>query len=287
MLPIVRTVADLRRTVREWRRAGASVGLVPTMGALHAGHLALVDAAVAGNDRAVATLFVNPSQFGPNEDLGTYPRDEARDAALFAERKADLLFAPSVDEMYPDGFSTGVTVSGISDELEGAHRPDHLAGVATVVTKLLLQAGADRAYFGEKDYQQLQVVKRLARDLDIPVEIKGVATVRDPDGLALSSRNAYLSPAERDVAVNLNLILADVAAAILAGSGLREAVSDGVARLGAAGFDSVDYLAVRDAATLAPIEQVAPDDPAARVLAAVRIGRTRLIDNRPVDPANP
>ena len=251
------------------------------MGALHEGHLALVRAARTDCDRVVATLFVNPAQFGPNEDYASYPRDEADDAAKFAALGVDLLFAPDVDEMYPQGFATAVTVSRVSEGLCGDHRPGHFEGVATVVAKLLLQALPDRAYFGEKDYQQLQVIKRLAADLDIPVAIEGVPTVRDPDGLALSSRNAYLSPDERAVAVRLNQILDAVGTAVAAGASPLDEAARGRAALIEAGFDSVDYLEVRDAETLAPVEQATRP---ARVLAAVRIGRTRLIDNKPVRP---
>ncbi len=278
-LATVRTVAALRETVAAWRQAGDRIGLVPTMGALHEGHLALVRAARADCDRVVATLFVNPAQFGPNEDYTSYPRDEGDDAAKFAALGVDLLFAPDVDEMYPEGFATAVTVSRVSEGLCDDHRPGHFEGVATVVAKLLLQALPDRAYFGEKDYQQLQVIKRLAADLDIPVAIEGVPTVRDADGLALSSRNAYLSPDERAVAARLNQILDAVGAAVAAGASAADEASRGRAALIEAGFDSVDYLEVRDAETLAPVEQ--PTRPA-RVLAAARIGRTRLIDNMPV-----
>lgn len=278
-----RTVAALREVVAGWRRAGESVGLVPTMGALHDGHLALVRAARAANDRVAATIFVNPAQFGLGEDLSTYPRDESSDAAKFAALDVDLLFAPPLDEIYPEGFSTTVTVGGESEGLCGDHRPGHFAGVATVVSKLLLQALPDRAYFGEKDYQQLLVIRRLTHDLDIPVAIEGVAIVREADGLALSSRNAYLSPDERKVAASLNTVLADVAAAVAGGADPLAECARGIAALEAAGFDSVDYLELRDAETLAPVTET-PTRPA-RVLAAVRIGRTRLIDNRAVQAA--
>ena len=199
-LDTVRTIADLRARVQGWRGAGQRIGLVPTMGALHAGHVSLVKNSVARCDRTVVTLFVNPTQFGPKEDFSVYPRDEARDAALVAAEGADLLFAPGVDEVYPGGHSTKVHVGGLGDVLEGEYRPGFFTGVATVVTKLLLQALPDEAFFGEKDYQQLQVIKKLIRDLDVPVTATGVATVRESDGLALSSRNAYLTPAERATA---------------------------------------------------------------------------------------
>src|SRR5262245_48206292 len=196
-LPIVRTVAELRARVDGWRRDGERVGFVPTMGALHEGHLSLVRLARRHATRAVASVFVNPTQFGPNEDFERYPRNEAQDAGLLAGAGCDLLFAPTVTEMYPQGFGTTVTVAGVSEPLDGAARPGHFAGVATVVTKLLMQCGPDLAVFGEKDFQQLQVIRRLVRDLDIPVEIVGAPTERASDGLALSSRNAYLTPAER------------------------------------------------------------------------------------------
>ena len=279
----VRTVADLRARVAAWRGAGETVGLVPTMGAIHAGHLALVEAARSACDRVVASLFVNPAQFGPNEDYQLYPRDEAKDSRFLDESGVALLFAPPVEEMYPDGFSTTVTVSGLTSGLCGDHRPGHFEGVATVVSKLLTQCLPDRAYFGEKDYQQLLVVRRLARDLDIPVRIEGVPTVREADGLALSSRNAYLSAEDRATAPALYRTLSAVADALADG---RQSVSDqvdwGIAQLEEAGFDRLDYLDVRDAETLMKLERV---DRPTRVLAAARIGGTRLIDNVPAGPA--
>ena len=280
-LDVVRTIADLRARVAGWRAAGASVGLVPTMGAIHDGHLALAGAARAECGRVVASLFVNPTQFGANEDLGDYPRREADDAAALARAGVDLLFAPSVGEMYPDGFATTVTVSGLADGLCGPHRPGHFAGVATVVSKLLAQCLPDRAYFGEKDYQQLRVIARMARDLDLPVEIRGVPIVREADGLALSSRNAYLSPAEREIAANLNRVIRSVAAAVAGGGPCADETARAAEALAAAGFDAVDYVAVCDAETLAPFAHIEPGA-AARVFAAARIGQTRLIDNVPV-----
>jgi pantoate--beta-alanine ligase len=275
-IAVARTVAALRDAVGGWRAKGERVGLVPTMGALHRGHLALVEAAHGQCERLVASLFVNPKQFGPREDFAAYPRDEAADLAKFAEADVDLVFAPSVEEMYPPGFSSNIRVAGISDRLEGAHRPGHFDGVATVVAKLLLQCLPDAAFFGEKDYQQLMVVRRMARDLDIPVRIEGVPTVREPDGLALSSRNVYLSPEERRVAPRLYRVLNDTAAV------LRErpdaaapALAGGISALDGAGFVT-DYLELRDAADLSPM--ITLDRPA-RLLAAARLGRTRLIDN--------
>jgi pantoate--beta-alanine ligase len=275
-IAVARTVAALREAVGGWRAKGERVGLVPTMGALHRGHLALVEAAHGQCERVVASLFVNPKQFGPREDFAAYPRDEAADLAKFAEAGVDFVFAPSVEEIYPPGFASNIRVAGVSERLEGAHRPGHFDGVATVVAKLLLQCLPDAAFFGEKDYQQLMVVRRLVRDLDIPVRIEGVVTVREPDGLALSSRNVYLSPEERRVAPRLYRVLNDIAAV------LRErpdaaapALAGGVSALDGAGFVT-DYLELRDAADLSPM--ITLDRPA-RLLAAARLGRTRLIDN--------
>ncbi|HUT48295.1 MAG TPA: pantoate--beta-alanine ligase [Alphaproteobacteria bacterium] len=276
----VRTIAELRAAVTAWRGEGLSVGLIPTMGALHEGHLALARAAKAECDRAVASIFVNPAQFGPSEDLDRYPRREAEDAAALATLGVELIFAPPVEEIYPGDFVTTVTVAGVAERLEGAHRPGHFAGVTTVVSKLLIQARADRAYFGEKDYQQLRVVTRMARDLDIATMIVGVPTVREPDGLALSSRNEYLTPAQRKVAPALNRALLDTAAAVAAGALATEATAGAETALLEAGFDAVDYVAVADAETLAPVEKLGGRP--ARVLAAAFLGKTRLIDNVPV-----
>lgn len=277
-IEIVREVAALRTKVQEWRTRGETIGLIPTMGALHDGHLALVKAALRTCDRAITTIFVNPTQFAPSEDFEAYPRDEADDIAKLDGLSADLVFMPGVSEMYADGFSTKVAVSGLTDGLCGASRPHFFGGVATVVTKLLLQALPDRAYFGEKDYQQLQVVRRMARDLDIPSTIVGVPTVREPDGLAMSSRNWYLSPDERAIAPILHKVLQDIAKQVGAGTACADAITEGCAALAAAGFDPIDYIAVCDAETLAPIEHVQGP---ARVLAAAYLGRTRLIDNVP------
>jgi len=280
-MSVARTVAMLRQRIGRWRSEGVRIGLVPTMGAIHAGHLALAAHARESCSRVVATLFVNPKQFGPQEDFAAYPRDEAADLAAFRRAGVDLVFAPPVEEMYAAGFATAVRVGGVAEELEGAHRPGHFDGVATVVTKLLLQALPDVACFGEKDYQQLTIVRRLVRDLDIPVRIEGVPTVRDPDGLALSSRNVYLSPAERQVAPSLYRTLSDSAAALIAApEHVAGALAGGVAALGAAGFDP-EYLDLRDAETLAPMPVL---DRPARLLTAARLGRTRLIDNIAVVP---
>ena len=276
---IVRTVADLRAQVAQYRRSGASVGLVPTMGALHDGHLTLVRLAKLDNARVIATIFVNPKQFGPTEDLSRYPRDEAADVALLKEVGADLLFAPDLGEMYPEGFSTSVSVGGISQYLEGASRPQFFNGVATVVSKLLLQAVPDRAYFGEKDFQQLQVVRRMVRDLNIPVAIVAVPTIREADGLAMSSRNRYLSPAQRKMATALPQVMHDTVTELRNGLVAAPIIANAKGRLHKAGFDRVDYLELCDEATLQPIPAArAPS----RLFVAAYVGATRLIDNWPV-----
>ena len=280
-IAIVRTVADLRAQVTAWRQAGERVALVPTMGALHDGHLSLITLAKTKADRVVASVFVNPTQFGPNEDFDSYPRDEARDAELLASAGCDLLFAPSVGEMYAPGFATTVSVTGVSEPLDGAARPGHFAGVATVVSKLLIQCGPDVAIFGEKDYQQLQVIKRVVADLNIPTEIVGAPTARLDDGLARSSRNAYLSEAEREVAGRLNVALADAVRRLRAGESVERVEATGVAALERAGFQRIDYFEVRNAEDLSH-PGAGPLTVPARVLAAAMIGKTRLIDNMPV-----
>jgi pantoate--beta-alanine ligase len=279
-LPIARTVNDLRWQVYGWRTEGLSVGLVPTMGALHEGHLSLVRLALENADRVLVSLFVNPTQFAPHEDFSTYPRDEKRDADMLRDAGCHLLYAPWPSEMYPPGFSTTVAVSGVSEPLEGERRPHFFGGVATVVAKLLLQTSPDVAVFGEKDYQQLQVIRRLARDLDLPAQILGAPTHRADDGLALSSRNAYLNPEQRRIAGKLNVILAQLARSFANGAPAGASEAAATAALLEAGFDSVDYITVRDAETLAPL---APDsNRPARVLAAAWVGKTRLIDNMAV-----
>ncbi len=250
------------------------------MGALHAGHLSLVRCALAAAGRTCVSLFVNPTQFGPNEDFDVYPRDEAKDQALLEAAGTHLLFAPSVAEMYPPGSVTRVSVPGLGDILEGAFRPGFFTGVATVVTKLLLQALPDVAVFGEKDYQQLQVIRRLVRDLHVPVRIEGAATVREHDGLALSSRNAYLTPAERALAPALYRTLSAVARGAAHGTDAGEWARWGTEELLAAGFARVDYVAVRDAETL---DECSGGGRRGRVLAAAWLGRTRLIDNVAID----
>jgi pantoate--beta-alanine ligase len=280
-LAIVRTVAALRAEVAAWRKAGQRVALVPTMGALHEGHLALVRRGRELAERTVASVFVNPAQFAPSEDLERYPRDEAGDAAKLASAGCDLMYAPSLAEMYAEGRATSIAVGGPAEGLCGQFRPQMFGGVALVVTKLLLQAQPDYAVFGEKDYQQLLVVRRFVRDLDIPVEVVGAPTVREADGLALSSRNAYLSPEERARAPALHRALAEGAAALASGAAAAPTLDAVRARLATAGFAPLDYVELRDAETLgAP----APGRPA-RLLAAAWLGRTRLIDNVPAPGA--
>ncbi|MGA8758001.1 MAG: pantoate--beta-alanine ligase [Stellaceae bacterium] len=277
---VVRTIAALRGGLTAWRKAGERIGLVPTMGALHAGHMALVEASRSQCQRVVATIFVNPKQFAPGEDLGTYPRPEAADLDMFQSAGVDIAFLPTVEEMYPSQFTTVVQVGGLSEGLCGAHRAGHFDGVATVVTKLLMQTLPDTAYFGEKDYQQLLVIRRMVRDLDIPVTIEGVPIVREPDGLAMSSRNRYLSAAERRTAPQLARVLRGAAVALeRAPDTVARETDNARAELTRAAFN-VEYLEVRSTADLAPMRDVVTEP--ARVLAAVHLGRTRLIDNFPI-----
>ena len=278
-MQIVRTVDTLRDAVHALRADGGTVALVPTMGALHAGHMALIEEAKRRAGHVVASIFVNPTQFGPNEDLAAYPRREAADAAMLEKAGCELLWAPDVAAMYPDGFATTVSVAGISEGLDGAARPGHFEGVATVVAKLFGQVRPDVALFGEKDYQQLAVIRRMAADLDLGIDIIGVPTQRDDDGLALSSRNAYLSDEERAAARALPRALGEGAAAIARGDPVADALATARRRLAEAGFDPIDYVALCDAISLAPLDSLAGE---ARLLAAARIGRTRLIDNLPV-----
>ncbi|MBC7102552.1 MAG: pantoate--beta-alanine ligase [Parvibaculum sp.] len=279
-IPVARSAADLREAVAAWRKEGLSVALVPTMGALHEGHLSLIDLARTKADRVVVSIFVNPTQFAPNEDFSAYPRTEAADAAKL-EGQADLIFAPDAADMYPEGFSTTISLTGVTEPLEGTFRPTHFAGVATVVAKLILRAMPDIAIFGEKDWQQLMVIRRMVADLDIPVEILGGPIMREADGLAMSSRNVYLSPEERKAAGQLNVILRETAANVANGTPISEASAEGSKRILALGFDKLDYLEVRDATSLAAFPDNKPAGPA-RILVAAKIGRTRLIDNMPV-----
>lgn len=282
---IVRTVAEMREHVRAWKAGGERVALVPTMGALHEGHLSLIRLAQQHADRVIASVFVNPKQFAPHEDFDAYPRGEAVDAEKLASVGCDLMFAPNANEMYATGFSTLITVSGVSEPLEGAARPQFFGGVATVVAKLFIQSQADVAVFGEKDYQQLQVVKRMARDLDIPIEIIGAPTARAEDGLALSSRNAYLSPEERAAAVALPDAMRAAAQAVVAGDSIAAAEAAAVAAIKAAGFRQVDYVEIREASDLSRLGPGPIGDAKGRILVAAWLGGTRLIDNMAVGGA--
>jgi pantoate--beta-alanine ligase len=283
-LPTVRTIAELRERVRGWKRGGQRVALVPTMGALHEGHLSLVRQGNAVADRVVSSVFVNPTQFAPSEDLERYPRQEAKDAELLHGAGCDLLFAPPPAEVYPAGFSTSVRVSGVADELEGAFRPQMFGGVAVVVAKLFNMVQPDVAIFGEKDYQQLLVIRRMARDLDFPVEILAGATVREADGLALSSRNAYLTAGERRSAASLNRILADAGRRARGGEAIADVERWARERLESEGFATVDYVEIRSDEDLSRYDEPGlranePLHDGARILAAAWLGSTRLIDN--------
>ena len=274
--PIVaETVSALRAQIRDWRQQGLGIAMVPTMGALHDGHISLVRMALEKAERCVVSIFVNPAQFAPTEDLDKYPRQLARDLDRLAEAGAHLAFTPNVAEMYPAGFATRISVGGPSSGLESDFRPSFFDGVATVVAKLFLQATPDCAIFGEKDYQQLCVVRQLCRDLDLPVAIIGAPTVRDAHGLAMSSRNAYLGDRELAVARKLNVILRRAAAALAAGAEEAGATAEARLALIEAGFQKVDYVAARESLTLAPWRR----DHDSRVLAAAWLGTTRLIDN--------
>jgi len=275
-VPIARTVDELKRTVAEWRSKGESIAVVPTMGALHAGHLSLVQAALDTADRVIVTLFVNPKQFNSAADLAAYPRTEKEDAAKLTPLGAHLLYCPDGEEMYPAGFATTVSVSGVSEGLCGAYRPGHFDGVATVVAKLLMQTDADFAFFGEKDFQQLQVVRRLVADLDIPVAIIGCTTVREEDGLAMSSRNLRLSASERAIAPILARQLFQAADRIVAGEPIAQCLNRARSCILEQGFQSVEYLELCDEYKLIPL--VKADQPA-RILSAVWLGGIRLIDN--------
>jgi pantoate--beta-alanine ligase len=275
-LSTVHTVSDLRARVAKWRQAGETIALVPTMGALHAGHLSLIDVAKRHASHVVVSIFVNPMQFGPREDLARYPTDATADSQKLAATSAELLYAPTIEEMYPPGFATRVSLPSLTQDLCGAARPNHFEGVATVVTKLLNQCMPDVAVFGEKDYQQLLMLKRLVRNLDMEVEIIAGPIVREEDGLALSSRNAYLSPAERKTAPLLFQTISNLAADLAQGRGCDDAAGAGRFKLEAAGF-RVDYVAIRDPDTLEPLS--GPLKAPARVLAAAYLAATRLIDN--------
>lgn len=277
----IRRLEDLRASISEFREKGERVALVPTMGALHAGHMALVDAAKRAGDRVVVSIFVNPKQFGPNEDLAKYPRREAADSRMLTGAGVDILWMPPVEVMYPDGFATNVSVSGVSDVLDGAHRPGHFDGVATVVSKLFNQVRPAVALFGEKDWQQLAVIRRMVTDLNMDIEIQGVLTQREDDGLALSSRNIYLLPEDRTRAIALPRALGAAARLIAEGGDAEAALAQARETLAGAGFET-DYVALVDAETLAAPTPGRP----LRLLAAARLGGTRLIDNIPVEIGN-
>lgn len=280
-MQIFRDVESLRAGLAALRTAGGRLALVPTMGALHAGHMALVARAAQRAEHVVVSIFVNPTQFAPTDDLDAYPRREAADAQMLRAAGVAALWAPSAQVMYPAGFASSIHVAGVSAPLEGVVRPGHFDGVATVVAKLLGQVRPDLACFGEKDYQQLAVIRRMVADLDLGVEIVGVPTQRDADGLALSSRNAYLSHNERAAALALPQALTRASAAIRGGMQIEQALTQARESIRAAGFDSIDYVALCDAATLEPLDRL---DRPARLLAAAKIGATRLIDNIPVLP---
>ncbi len=281
---VVRTVADLRAQVTRWRHAGDTIALVPTMGALHAGHVSLIGLARQHADKVVASIFVNPSQFGPAEDFARYPRDASGDLAKLTQAGCDLVYTPDVADIYPPGFATTVHVEGISDILCGAFRPGHFDGVAIVVAKLLLQAVADVAIFGEKDFQQLHVIRRMVADLNIPSQIIGAPILREADGLAMSSRNAYLTLEERQIARTLPEALSAGVAALGTGADVAGVCAAITAQLLAAGFSQVDYVSLCADADLAVLTRlIAP----ARLLVAARLGKTRLIDNMAVDLTGP
>jgi pantoate--beta-alanine ligase len=276
---IIRTVAELRQTVRAWKAAGEMVGVVPTMGALHDGHLSLARAAKAECERVITTIFVNPKQFNNPDDLKKYPRTEEADVALLATVGVEVCFIPNPEEVYPEGFISTVTVGGVSEPLEGRMRPGHFDGVATVVTKLFGMTMADRGYFGQKDWQQLQVVLRLVRDLNLPITIVGCETIREADGLAMSSRNVRLTPQGRDIAGVLYSAITASAEDIRAGQSDRMAIREAAETVRAAGFDRVEYIELRDAESLMPSDDTRRPR---RMLAAAWLDGVRLIDNIPV-----
>ena len=279
-LTVIRSAEGLRRALAPHRDAGKLIGLVPTMGALHDGHLSLVHRASRDCGIVVASLFVNPTQFGENEDFDAYPRDENRDLSLFDKYGVDFVYAPSVDEMYPDGFKITITVQGVTEGLCGAARPGHFDGVTTVVSKLFADCKPDAAYFGQKDYQQMKVIERMVSDLDLNIRIVGLPVVRERDGLALSSRNAYLSAAHRRVAPSMFGTMRAVAERLHSGIDLDAQSEWGQSALLDAGFDRVDYFEVRDAATM---EKPREFGPGMRIFAAAWLGQTRLIDNISAD----
>ncbi len=275
-LEIVRTVISLRKRIALWRETGQRIGLVPTMGALHGGHFSLVKFSLEFADKTIVTLFVNPKQFGPNEDLNIYPKDETKDFEALEKLGADLVFVPEIEEMYPDGSITTISLPGIGDLLEGEFRPGFFDGVATVVCKLLVQTFPDYAFFGEKDFQQLAIIKQMAKDLDLPVEIIGCPTIRESDGLALSSRNAYLSSDERKIAPAFYDVLNQMLEKILAGEPIKETIEGAKLRLFEEGFSKIDYIVVCESSSLEDINYLGNGG---HILGAVWLGKTRLIDN--------
>ncbi|WP_050605141.1 pantoate--beta-alanine ligase [Ruegeria sp. 6PALISEP08] len=279
--PILRSLAELRTKTNEWHRNGETIGVVPTMGALHEGHLSLAQAAKEGCDRVIVTIFVNPKQFNNPEDLANYPRTEHEDAKKLAPYGVDAIYVPDPHEVYPDGFSTTVSVAGLTDMMEGPFRPGHFEGVATVVAKLFLQTQADRAYFGEKDYQQLLVVRRMARDLNIPIEVIGCSTVREPSGLAMSSRNLLLSPEGLRVAERMNNVMRHVADGLATGKDFAPLAQEAKENLLQAGFSEIEYIDLRCAETL---ENLSKASKPARLFVTAWAGGVRLIDNIPVNP---
>ncbi|MGD9916639.1 MAG: pantoate--beta-alanine ligase [Paenirhodobacter sp.] len=276
MTQVIRSSAELREKVAGWKRSGMLVGVVPTMGALHDGHMSLVRAAREQSDRVIVTIFVNPMQFNNVDDLKKYPRDEGHDIGMLEAEGVDVLFAPGVDEVYPEGFATVVSVAGVSEPMEGAFRPGHFDGVATVVAKLFGMTQAGRAFFGEKDWQQLQVVKRLVTDLNIPVRIIGCPTIREADGLAMSSRNVRLSAEERAVAPRLHAVMQAAAEALRQGASVQETLQTAQAEILEAGFADVEYLELRTVEGLRPACDLSAP---ARMLVAATLGDVRLIDN--------
>ncbi|MFZ2996545.1 pantoate--beta-alanine ligase [Sphingobium sp.] len=278
----LRDLPALRAAVAAIKAKGKALALVPTMGALHDGHMALVEEARRHGRAVAVSIFVNPKQFGPNEDLDAYPRREAKDAQMLQAAGVDILWAPTVEVMYPAGFASNISISGISEGLDGAARPGHFDGVATVVTKLFNQVRPDVAIFGEKDFQQLAVIRRMVADLDMGIEIVGLPTQRAQDGLALSSRNAYLSEEERKAALVLPRALGEAKRQIEKGEDVAAAISRVRTTVSAHGFDPIDYVTLCDAVSLEPMTVL---DRPARLLIAAKLGKTRLIDNIAVDPA--
>jgi pantoate--beta-alanine ligase len=282
-IKIVRTIDDLRKQVSAWRANGETVAMVPTMGALHQGHLSLVQLGQEKADHVVVSIFVNPTQFAPGEDLDAYPRTEAEDCEKLTAIGTDLAFIPSANEIYPEGFSTSVTVGGMTQILCGGTRPTHFDGVSLVVTKLLLACLPDIAIFGEKDYQQLMVIKRFVRDLNIPVQIEGGAIIREKDGLAMSSRNEYMTPKQRAIAPNFAKFLREAIADILDGTPVDAAIAATEQKLLDIGFQSVDYMEMR---TVPDLELTTDPSQPARIIAAATIGKSRILDNWPVTDAS-